>query len=348
MFLALRDLRVARGRFLLITLVVTLVALLVSFLSGLTAGLAHQNISAVQAISAEQLVFADSGGDPSFDTSALTERQVEIWRAAARTVDPVGIGRAEAVGSGAPARVALFGARESTVGNRAATEQGSVVLSEGAARELKTAAGDILHLSERDFTVAAVRGDDWYSHTPVVWMTVEDWRSVSPRGGAATVLAVSGVSDAAAANAAARTTATSVSGSLDALGSYRAENGSLTLMTVLLFAISALVIGAFFTVWTIQRTPDIATLKALGATSGSLVRDALGQAAVVLVAGVVAGLGITLAAASFVGEAVPFVVTPATTVLPAAALVVLGLLGAAFALRFLFTTDPLAALGAAR
>ncbi|MFI2477530.1 ABC transporter permease [Nocardia xishanensis] len=348
MFLALRDLRVARGRFLLITLVVTLVALLVSFLSGLTAGLAHQNISAIQAISAEKLVFADGGGDPSFDTSALTERQVDTWRAAARTVDPVGIGRAEAVGSGGPARVALFGARESTVGNRAATGQGSVVLSEGAARELKAAAGDTLHLGERDFTVAAVRGDDWYSHTPVVWMTVEDWRSVSPRGGAATVLAVSGVSDAAGANAAAGTSTTSVSGSLDALGSYRAENGSLTLMTVLLFAISALVIGAFFTVWTIQRTPDIATLKALGATSGSLVRDALGQAAVVLLTGVAAGLGITLAAASFVGDAVPLVVTPATTVLPAAALVLLGLLGAAFALRFLFTTDPLAALGAAR
>jgi hypothetical protein len=34
-----------------------------------------------------------------------------------------------------------------------------------------------------------------------------------------------------------------------------------------LFAISALVIGAFFTVWTIQRGGDVAVLKALGAST---------------------------------------------------------------------------------
>lgn len=182
----------------------------------------------------------------------------------------------------------------------------------------------------------------------MVWLTPGDWQSVNPRGGAATVLAVSGVPNMAAANASAHTTTTTVSGALSALSSYRAENGSLTLLTVLLFAISALVIGAFFTVWTVQRMPDIATLKALGATTGSLVRDALAQAGVVLAAGVTAGLGITVTAAAFLGDALPFVLSPATTLVPAAALILLGLLGAAFALRFLITTDPLTALGAGR
>lgn len=352
MFVALRDLRAARGRFLLITLVVTLVALLVSFLSGLTAGLAHQNISAIESLSAHTIVFADTGADPSFDASALTDQQVADWRAAAGStgsVDPVGISRTEAEHDGSPpAQVALFGATSATVGNRAATADGSVVLSTGAAKDLGAAAGDPITLGGHTFTVAEVRGDDWYSHTPVVWLTPTDWQAVSPRGGAATVLAVSGVPDMDAVNTAAKTTTTSVSGSLSALASYQAENGSLTLMTVLLFAISALVIGAFFTVWTVQRMPDIATLKALGATSGSLVRDALAQAAIVLAAGVAVGLAITVAAASFMGDALPFVLSPATTLFPAAALILLGLLGAAFALRFLFTTDPLTALGSAR
>ena len=39
MFLALRDIRAARGRFTLITLTVAMLALLVSFLFGLTGGL---------------------------------------------------------------------------------------------------------------------------------------------------------------------------------------------------------------------------------------------------------------------------------------------------------------------
>ncbi|MFI6173074.1 ABC transporter permease [Nocardia sp. NPDC051052] len=352
MFVALRDLRAARGRFLLITLVVTLVALLVSFLSGLTAGLAHQNISAVESFPGDTIVFADTGAAPSFDASTLTAEQVAAWQAAAGqggTVDPIGISHGKVDPSGrASVQVAFFGTTGTAFGNRSATENGSVVLSTGAAKDLGAAAGDSVTISGRAFTVAAVRGDDWYSHTPVVWTTLADWQAMSPRSGAATVLAVSGVADQAAVNTTAHTQTTDPSGALSALSAYQAENGSLTLMTVLLFAISALVIGAFFTVWTVQRMPDIATLKALGATSGSLVRDALAQAAVVLTAGVAVGLGITVAAAAFMGDALPFVLSPATTLLPALALIVLGLLGAAFALRFLFTTDPLTALGAGR
>lgn len=47
MYLALRDLRFAKGRFSLIVLAVALMTLLVGFLSGLIAGLAGQNISAL-------------------------------------------------------------------------------------------------------------------------------------------------------------------------------------------------------------------------------------------------------------------------------------------------------------
>ncbi|RDI66576.1 ABC transporter permease [Nocardia pseudobrasiliensis] len=349
MFVALRDLRAARGRFLLITLVVVMVALLVSFLSGLTAGLAHQNISALQRIQGDAVVFADSGSSASFDSSALTTEQIQTWQRSGGAVDPVGIAHGQATRDGsAPTRVALFGVDGNAFGNHVATQPGTVVLSEPAAKKLSAAAGDRLSIGSATFTVAGVGGDDWYAHTPVVWMTMADWQSATPRGGAATVLIVSNVSDLDAVNSAAHTRTTSVSGSYQAIASYQAENGSLTLMTVMLFAISALVIGAFFTVWTIQRTPDVATLKALGATTGSLVRDALGQALIVLLAGVGLGVCLTALAGTLIGDAVPFVLSAATTLVPAGALIGLGLIGAAFALRFLATTDPLTALNQSR
>lgn len=346
MFVALRDLRAARGRFLLITTVVLLVAVLVSFLSGLTAGLAHQNISAVQGIDADQVVFAETGADPSFDSSVLTEQQIAQWESADAT--PIGISRTRAEHAGAsPTQVALFGGEPSAFSNRPATAPGAVVLSSAAARELSAGTGDVVLLAGHEFTVADVAGDEWYSHTPVIWTSMQDWQAASPRAGAATVLAVSG-DVPGGLDAEAGTHSLPAQDAVQAIGSYQAENSSLTLMTVLLFAISALVIGAFFTVWTVQRQPDIATLKALGATTGSLVRDALAQAAIVLTAGVTAGLAITALASLFLGEAMPFVLSPATTLVPALALIVLGLLGAAVALRFLFTTDPLTALGATR
>ncbi|MFD3462942.1 ABC transporter permease [Nocardia fluminea] len=349
MFVALRDLRAARGRFLLITTVVFLVAVLVSFLSGLTAGLAHQNISAVQGIRAGQVVFAETGADPSFDSSVLTEQQIARWQTASGAeAIPIGISRTRAEHAGAsPTQVALFGGDPSAFSNRPATAPGAVVLSSGAARELSAATGDVVLLAGHEFTVADVAGDEWYSHTPVIWTSMPDWQAASPRAGAATVLAVTGDAPGGL-DAEAGTHSLPARDAVEAIGSYQAENSSLTLMTVLLFAISALVIGAFFTVWTVQRQPDIATLKALGATTGSLVRDALAQAAIVLTAGVTAGLAITAIASLFLGEAMPFVLSPATTLVPALALIVLGLAGAAVALRFLFTTDPLTALGATR
>jgi putative ABC transport system permease protein len=119
-------------------------------------------------------------------------------------------------------------------------------------------------------------------------------------------------------------------------------------MVAMLFGISALVIGAFFTVWSMQRRGDIAILKALGASTGSLVRDALGQALLVLVLGVAAGVGLVALLGSFAGATLPFVLSPLTTLLPAAIIVAVGVGGAAFALRAVTTADPLTALGSNR
>jgi len=348
MFVALRDLRAARGRFGLIITVVVLMALLVSFLSGLTAGLRHQNVSAVETITADSLVFADTGSDISFDESVLSPEQIHTWQNAAHDANPIGISRGKAgVAQQAQTSVSLFGA-DAGVGDRAPTRPHTVVLSEGAADSLGARAGDSVTVGDQEFSVDAIRGDDWYSHTPVVWMTLSDWQSSTPGQDSATVLAVSGVDDAPALDTAATTTSRSVTDSFEAIGSFSSENASLTVMTLMLVAISALVIGAFFTVWTIQRTADIATLKALGATTASLVRDALGQALIVLVVGVAAGVGLTAVASVAIGDGLPFVLDTSTTLIPAAALTVLGLLGAGFALRFLSTTDPLVALGSTR
>lgn len=348
MFVALRELRAARGRFALISTVVVLVAVLVTFLSGLTAGLRHQSVSVVESIDAEKLVFAQSDDGASFDESVLTSEQVSTWLRSGAGVTPIGISRGKAgLDDGSGTAVALVGA-DAGVGDRAPLTPGTVILSRGAAEAVRADVGDALTVGSQRYTVGAVRGDDWYSHTPVLWMTLSDWNTVDPRAGAATVLAVDHARDPATVDTAAGTVAMDKNQSLTAIGSFTSENGSLTLMTVLLFAISALVIGAFFTVWTVQRTPDIATLKALGATSASLVRDAMGQALLVLLTGVAAGVAVTAIVGSAIGDAVPFVLTPSTTVLPAAAMVGLGLLGAGVALRFLFTTDPLTALGSTR
>ncbi|MFI5620955.1 ABC transporter permease [Streptomyces sp. NPDC051567] len=361
MFVAWRDLRFARGRFALMGAVVLLITLLVGLLSGLTAGLARENVSAVTGLPASHLAFAAPTGDRkvSFTASQVPESAWLAWRGqpGVRAAEPLGIRTTNAVSGERTAAVSVFGVDPAGgLGPRGAgLTQGRVVLSEKAAKELGgLTAGAPLRIGPLELTVAAVSGTDAYSHTPVVWADLNDWQRLGNPGTSletlATVVALSGSGlDLAAGDRAAGTRAQTVGEALGAIGSYQAENGSLQLMRGFLFAISALVIGAFFTVWTIQRSGDIAVLKALGASTASLLRDALGQAVVMLAAGT--GLGTALAAvlgAVISGGDVPFVLDPATVLLPAAVMILLGALGAALSVRRITAVDPLTALGSAR
>ncbi|MDN4642817.1 ABC transporter permease [Arthrobacter sp. PsM3] len=360
MFVALRDLRFARGRFILIGSVVLLITLLVGFLGGLTQGLANANISALTPFHADRVVLAQPGMGKtlSFIDSQLSEESATAWSAApgVTAVEPLGITISKVTAAhDREATVSLFGVEKTFTSispeQTVPTQDGTLVLSKRAQAALHANPGDPVTVFGHEFTVAAVSGSAEFSHTGVIWMSLTDWRDIVAQQTVkaapfATALAVQADSsgDFTALDARANTTSSPLLLSLMAIESFKSEIGSLGMMLGLLLGISALVIGAFFTVWTIQRSGDIAVLKALGASTASLVRDALGQALVVLVIGVGLGIGITAATGAMLPAAVPFVVSPVTTILPAVAMVGLGLIGAAFALRSVIKTDPLTAL----
>lgn len=363
MFVAWRELRFARGRFLLIGAVVALITLLVGFLSGLTGGLAFQNISSVLQIPGDRLVLQQPEDNaPSFATSVLDEDAVEAWTQAdgIDSAIPIGIvqSTASVVGTDDPTGVALYGLPQSTqitepnpLFDLAPTDDDEVGLSEDAAEELGVDVGSSISITGSTFTVASIGDDLWYSHTPVVVMSPDSWSEASTRVGGtgeATVLSVSGDTDWEAIGSETDTVAKTPLSSLTALEAFKSEIGSLGLMIAMLFGISALVVGAFFTVWTMQRSGDIAVLKALGGTTGSLVRDSLGQALIVLAAGIGVGLLTVVGLGALAGQALPFVISPLTTLAPAIIMAVLGLAGAAFALRSVTKADPLTALGSNR
>ncbi|MFD4675314.1 ABC transporter permease [Lentzea sp. NPDC058450] len=348
MFVAWRDLKFAKGRFALMGSVIVLITLLVGLLSGLTAGLGRQNVSAITGLPADHIAFAQG---VSYADSAVTEEQWRRWAATPGVTgaEPLGITTTKATAGDRSAGVSVFGVRPGSSLAPHELAENAVVLSTVATDDLGVRPGDSIVVAGRRLSVAAVSGDASFSHTPVVWTTLDDWR---PTGSDAfaTVLALrASNADTGATDQATGTRTVTVDESLSAIGSYSSENGSLQLMRGLLFVISALVIGAFFTVWTVQRSADIAVLKALGTTTAGLLRDALGQAVVLLTGGTLIGTGLAAAlGAALSGTAIPFDLTPATVLVPAAVTIVLGLLGAALAVRRITSVDPLTALGSAR
>ena len=120
------------------------------------------------------------------------------------------------------------------------------------------------------------------------------------------------------------------------------------MMRGLLLGVSALIVGAFFTVWTMQRAPDLAVVRAIGAGRGYLLRDALAQAGLVLVAGSVIGGAVAVGIGLLATRVMPFVVSGSTVAVPLAAMAAVGIVGAAVSVRRVSTVDPITALGAAR
>ncbi|WP_229401547.1 ABC transporter permease [Micromonospora okii] len=342
--------------------VIVLITMLVGLLSGLTAGLGRQNVSAITGLPADMLAFGAPGGgeELSFSNSTVSERQWQQWAhtPGVDRAEPLGITTTRATAGDRSTGVSAFGVQPgSALAPAGDTIDGhAAVLSVTAAENLGVGPGDTLTLGGQQVSVAAVRGDASFSHTPVVWTSLGLWQRLAPPGGgadepAATVIALDTSADAdiRAADERAGTETVSKDDSLSAIGSYTSENGSLQLMRGFLFAISALVIGAFFTVWTIQRSGDVAVLKALGASTATLLTDALGQAVVLLAGGTLLGTALAAGLGALVaGAAVPFVLTPATVLVPAAVMIALGALGAALAIRRITSVDPLTALGSAR
>ena len=375
MFLAIRDVRFAKGRFALMGGVVALITLLLVMLSGLTAGLGDQSTSAISKLGAgtgagatpgavDRIVFGASGtNEPkaSFTESQISAAQLASWkdRPGVQNAEALGISqtRFQAVADGTGAgtgttNVAVFGVAPDGRLAPAPVTAGTVVIGTSVASALSLDIGDPVSVGGTDLTVSAVVEDQWYSHTSVVWTALPAWQKLAhltdpeQYGTVAAVTYEPGTAvDEAAANAAARTVSASRTASFQALGSFRSENGSLLLMQAFLYGISALVIVAFLTVWTIQRTRDIAVLKAMGASNAYVLRDAVTQAAFVLVAGSGLGGAAGTVGGFFAARAAPFLLTPATTLLPVAGIIVLGLAGAALAVRRVTKIDPLIALG---
>lgn len=93
MFLALRELRFARGRFTLMGIVIALIAVLVVLLSGLSSGLVNDGVSGLKSLPATAFAF-DKGTitDNAFSRSLVDKKQLDAWK------DADGVEKAEPMG----------------------------------------------------------------------------------------------------------------------------------------------------------------------------------------------------------------------------------------------------------
>ena len=350
MFIAIRDLRFARGRFALLGGVIALMTLMVVLLSGLTAGLGHASVSAVEALPVDAIAFQEptEGQDPAFATSALPADADAAYEDAPEvdSAHPIGIATNRIGGQDSAAAVTLIGADAALlppVEQGRAPGHGEVAVTAELADEESLAVGDSIDIAGQGLEVAGTTEATSFNHLPVVYTDLGTWRDAA-RAEGMTAVGLTGDDIAATPG----TVVVSRTEAFDAVGGYASEQASLNLMRALLLGISALIVGAFFTVWTMQRTPDLAVVRAMGASRGYLLRDALAQAGIVLVFGAAVGGAAAAGIGALAASVMPFVLNAATFLAPIGAMVVVGAIGAAVSVRRITAVDPVTALGAAR
>lgn len=358
MFLAWRDLKVGRGRFVLVGVVIALVGLLTTLLSGLASGLVDDGISGLRQLPLTHLAL-QSGGDGSFSRSTLTEADLEAWtHEPGVEVAPLGVSFFNArTRDGDTLDLAVFGTPPGSFlaprkdAQAALAGEPGLVLSD-VFRDEGVRVGDELTVVGPDVTlpVLGFTPGGSYGHVDLAFTSLEEWQrlvygdAADGRFSAIAVSADAGHSFGRVDAAAGTETITKAQAYQGSPG-FAAETATMSLIRTFLLVIAALIVGAFFTVWTIQRSRQIGVMKALGATNGYVLRDSLAQLAVVLVVATAVGSLVAVGLGSLAGAEVPFRLHAGSVFASALVLIVLGLAGSLVAVRRVTRVDPVIALG---
>ncbi|MDA8075177.1 MAG: ABC transporter permease [Actinomycetota bacterium] len=370
MFVGLRDLRHAWGRFTLMGSVIALVAVLTVLLTGLSTGLVNSGISGLRAMPLTDLAFQPKTNS-TFSQSTLDAATIRsLGRQPGIQAEPLGLTFFNAKdAAGTSLSIALVGiepggfmAKGVAGGSQLGRTRTGVIVSRGVAADGVRVGGRItLDRSSVALHVVGIAPTATYGHVALVYAPIALWWQATYGQVTGGVLPASaqGLASAAALQVRPGTDVSAVGTHLGVdivtkqqacAGSpgYVAETATMSLIIDFLYVIAALIVGAFFTVWTIQRKADIGLLKALGASNGLVIRDALGQVALVMAAATAAGALVGSGIGSLIpGGTVPFALQTGAIVTAAVILAVAGLVGSLVAVRRIAAVDPIIALGAA-
>jgi putative ABC transport system permease protein len=371
MRLALRELRRRPGRFVVATAILTLIALLLMFLGGLLDGLVAGSTGALRAQQADLVVFSGSAND-----SLVRSRIDGDVRALVESVPGVessgGLGSVQ-LGARLDDRderdlvpTVLFGYELAPRALPEAPPGRGLVYADEALRGEGVAEGTILRLgpARSEVEVVGFVDDTRYAGQGTLWGSLATWRSVLDANrpgsrvgdevvqalvletGAADSAAVADAVDAATRGA---TRTLTIGEAIDALPGVSQQRTVFNQIIGVTVVVASVVVALFFALITVERIGLYGVLKAMGASSGTLVAGVLLQAlAVTLVACAIGAVATVFLDAAVPAGGIPFVATPGRILTSVGFLLVASFVGCAFSLGRVLRVDPAIAIGGGR
>lgn len=131
---------------------------------------------------------------------------------------------------------------------------------------------------------------------------------------------------------------------INKLPGYSAQNNTFTFMIGFLMVISLIVIAVFLYILTMQKISHYAVMRAQGIPARHLILATVTQSIILMVAGVIGGIILTVLTKLTVPMSVPVIMNWPVVGLMAIGLIILGLAGSLLPVRMILKIDPVKAL----
>lgn len=372
MYLAIREMRYAKGRYALIATIMVLVSFLVLFVTGLAQGLAYDNAASVKNMAATHFVL-EQDSNHRFTRSQVDQNQLDQARSVVgqENAEPLGVKMTTVspMGDTKKIDVTLFMVNPEgwlapavTEGTPITDQTNGQVVVDHKLSESGVTIGTVLvdQASGMEWTVGGFVQNESFSHSPVVFLNEQEWLTLqggsrTSQGSADTkdnapvynAIAIKGagerVDDLSAAMP--NTEVITKSDAVSAIPGYKEEQGSLLMMIAFLYVISAFVLAVFFYVITIQKTSQFGILKAIGTRNGYLAGSVSLQVLVLSVGSLVISVLLVRLFESILPASMPFQLGLSTLALTCVLFILMSVAGSLFSVWKVTKIDALDAIG---
>ncbi len=370
MFLALKEMRHSKTRFVMIGIILVLISWLVFILSGLGNGLAALAAATFKNMAADYVVF-EKGSKASMSKSLLsgdlTAELLEIPDVEAAS--PMGIIMASAVKeSGGQEEnkldIALIGIEPGSFLEPAVAEgtgldaaHPTYAIVNETLKDEGFRLGDTFALdgTTESLTIVGFVKNQTYNHVTSVFIPIETWRKLafaapgSDKGIKDPVNAVmlqgKDIDPNVVSERLPGTETVTRAQAVQGIAGYKEETGTVFMMLGFLFVISAFIVGVFFYVLTMQKSNQFGIMKAIGAKNGFLGKAVISQVFVLSLVSIVIGILLTYGTAAVLPKGMPFKLETGWVIAYSLVLLAIALLSSLVSVRTIVKIDPLKALG---
>lgn len=355
MFLAFKEIKHNKSKFLLIIFLIVLISYLVYFLTSLANGLASSYTNAINKWNSDEIVLTLYSNDnlmmsymnqKDYDNLSVNGNKTKLGLFPAVINNP----KAE---NTLDTRLDVYFIGIENDSFLKPLETKKLVLIDNKVivdEELKKEGykiGDLFGVtgSTEQYEIIGFSSKTTYQTAPVIYMNIDTWQKYrygeEKKVDLFSGIVVKGKIDALPENL----LTYKIKDYISTLPGYTAQVLTFSVMIVFLIVITAFVLGIFIYVLTIQKTNIFGVMKAQGISNWYIGGSVIIQTLLLVAIGLVVGLIFTILTGIFLSDILPFAINVIFYLIITICFIIFSLFGGLFSVRAVLKIDPLKAIG---